>query len=64
MLFSTNNPKNMIQNQPIRLQSADIYRGFVMLLMMAEVLQFHAVSEALPESRFWQFLAFNQDHVA
>jgi predicted acyltransferase len=53
----------MQQNQPIRLQSADVYRGFVMLLMMAEVLQFHKVSEALPESGFWQFLAFNQDHV-
>ena len=53
----------MIQNQPIRLQSADVYRGFVMLLMMAEVLQFHKVSESLPESGFWQFLAFNQDHV-
>ena len=53
----------MIQKQPIRLQSADVYRGFVMLLMMAEVLQFHKVSEALPENGFWQFLAFNQDHV-
>jgi predicted acyltransferase len=53
----------MQHNQPIRLQSADVYRGFVMLLMMAEVLQFHKVSEALPESNFWQFMAFNQDHV-
>jgi hypothetical protein len=53
----------MQQTQPIRLQSADVYRGFVMLLMMAEVLQFHQVSEALPESSFWQFIAFNQDHV-
>lgn len=53
----------MQHTQPIRLQSADVYRGFVMLLMMAEVLQFHEVSEALPESSFWQFLAFNQDHV-
>ena len=51
------------QNQPIRLQSADVYRGFAMLLMMAEVLQFHKVSEALPESSFWQFMAFSQDHV-
>ena len=58
-----NNHKTMIQKQPIRLQSADVYRGFVMLLMMAEVLQFHKVSEALPENGFWQFLAFNQDHV-
>jgi predicted acyltransferase len=53
----------MQQTKPIRLQSADVYRGFVMLLMMAEVLQFHKISEALPESSFWQFMAFNQEHV-
>lgn len=46
-----------------RLTSADVYRGFVMLLMMAEVLHFGEVSEALPESVFWSFLAFHQDHV-
>ena len=48
----------------IRLKSADVYRGFVMLLMMAEVLSFQSVHEALPESTFWHFMAFNQDHVA
>lgn len=48
---------------PTRLTSADVYRGFVMLLMMGEVLRFYKVSEALPESTFWSFLAFNQDHV-
>ena len=53
----------MQQKQSIRLQSADVYRGFVMLLMMAEVLQFHKVSEALPQNSFWQFMAFHQDHV-
>lgn len=48
----------------IRLKSADVYRGFVMLLMMAEVLSFQSIHVALPESDFWQFMAFNQDHVA
>lgn len=48
---------------PNRLASVDVYRGFVMLLMMAEVLRFHKVSEALPNSSFWKFLAYNQDHV-
>ncbi|WP_229239026.1 acyltransferase family protein [Emticicia sp. C21] len=48
---------------PTRLASADVYRGFVMLLMMAEVLRLHKVSEALPDSSFWQFLAYHQDHV-
>jgi predicted acyltransferase len=52
-----------MQTFPTRLTSADVYRGFVMLLMMAEVLSFHKVSEALPESTFWSFLAFNQSHV-
>lgn len=46
-----------------RLTSADVYRGFVMLLMMAEVLHFGEVSEVIPESTFWSFLAFHQDHV-
>ena len=46
-----------------RLASVDVYRGFVMLLMMAEVLSFRRVSEALPDSSFWKFLHFHQDHV-
>lgn len=48
---------------PNRLSSADVYRGFVMFLMMAEVLSFEKVSEAVPQSTFWHFLAFNQSHV-
>ena len=46
-----------------RVASVDVYRGFVMLLMMAEVLSFTRVSEALPNSTFWQILSFNQSHV-
>ncbi|MBD0352383.1 MAG: DUF5009 domain-containing protein, partial [Flavisolibacter sp.] len=34
-----------------------------MLLMMAEVLSFRDVSEALPDSSFWRFLYFHQEHV-
>lgn len=45
-----------------RLASVDAYRGFVMLLMMAEVLRFRSVSELLPDSRFWKFLAGLQSH--
>lgn len=48
---------------PQRVASVDAYRGFVMLLMMAEVLSFRHVSESLPESSFWRFLYFHQDHV-
>ncbi|MBL7699886.1 MAG: DUF5009 domain-containing protein [Chitinophagaceae bacterium] len=48
---------------PQRVASVDVYRGFVMLLMMAEVLSFRHVAEAYPSSAFWQILYFNQDHV-
>src|SRR6187200_262683 len=48
---------------PARLASLDAYRGFVMFLMMAEVLNTHAVSRAVPESGLWQFLALHQSHV-
>jgi len=47
-----------------RIASVDAYRGFVMLLMMAEVLNFRHVSESLPNSGFWRFLFHHQDHVA
>jgi predicted acyltransferase len=46
-----------------RIASVDVYRGFVMLLMMAEVLAFPRVAKAFPESTFWQILSFNQSHV-
>ena len=46
-----------------RLASMDAYRGFVMLLMMGEVLEFCRVSAALPTSAFWKFLCCHQSHV-
>ncbi|MFA6944679.1 MAG: hypothetical protein WC220_02145 [Pedobacter sp.] len=46
-----------------RVASVDIYRGFVMLLMMAEVLSLQDVAKALPDSQFWQIIGFNQSHV-
>ncbi len=48
---------------PQRLVSLDAYRGFVMFLMMAEVLHLSRVAGALPESGFWRFLAHHQSHV-
>jgi predicted acyltransferase len=48
---------------PVRNVAVDVYRGFVMLLMMAEVLRFSQVAEAYPQSTFWKFLSFNQTHV-
>jgi predicted acyltransferase len=45
-----------------RLASIDAYRGFVMLLMMAEVLHLGQVAAAT-KSEFWEFLAWHQTHV-
>ena len=42
--------------------AVDTYRGFVMLLMMAEVLQFSRVALSFPNSIIWRILAFNQTH--
>lgn len=47
-----------------RVGSIDAYRGLVMLLMMAEVLEFSHVSRALPGNGLWAFLAHHQTHVA
>lgn len=43
--------------------SLDAFRGFVMALMMAEVLRLSGVARAYPDSGFWRFLAFHQTHV-
>jgi hypothetical protein len=42
--------------------AVDAYRGFVMLLMMAEVLQSSRVALSYPNSLIWRILAFNQTH--
>jgi uncharacterized membrane protein len=46
-----------IPQPPPRNIAIDAYRGFVMILMMAEVLQLSRVAQAFPSSRFWSFLA-------
>ncbi len=48
---------------PPRNIAIDAYRGFVMLLMMAEVLRLAEVSRAFPGNAFWAFLGYNQTHV-
>lgn len=67
----------MLQTQPVsqtsllsghswpgRLMSMDAYRGFVMVLMAAEILKFYTLQEAYPDSGFWAFLTYHQSHVA
>jgi len=43
--------------------AVDAYRGLVMVLMMAEVLELARVARAYPGNWFWGFLGFNQTHV-
>jgi len=54
---------SVTQPKTQRLASLDAYRGFVMFLMMAEVLHLCGVASALPESGFWKFLCHHQSHV-
>lgn len=50
--------------QPVARNIAiDAYRGWVMLLMMAEVLELARVAHAFPGNWFWAFLGYNQSHV-
>jgi predicted acyltransferase len=46
-----------------RVTSIDAFRGFVMLLMLAEAMRLWTVHTAFPESRFWALVAFNTEHV-
>jgi len=48
---------------PGRLASVDVYRGFVMLLLLAEALRSCDVADALPGSVFWAFFCHHQSHV-
>jgi heparan-alpha-glucosaminide N-acetyltransferase len=48
---------------PPRNSAVDAYRGFVMLLMLGEVLHFASVAQSFPKSYFWHILAYNQSHV-
>ncbi len=43
--------------------AVDAYRGIVMALMMAEVLQLARVAAGYPGNPVWKVLAFNQTHV-
>jgi heparan-alpha-glucosaminide N-acetyltransferase len=50
--------------QPVpRNIAVDAYRGWVMLLMMAEVLELARVAHAFPGNPFWAVLGYNQTHV-
>jgi heparan-alpha-glucosaminide N-acetyltransferase len=48
---------------PARITSIDAFRGFVMLLMLAEAMRLWTVHDAYPDSRFWAIVAYNTEHV-
>jgi len=59
-------PEKTNEAKPVVVQrniAVDAYRGFVMLLMMGEVLQLSKVAQAFPGNWFWAFLGYNQTHV-
>jgi heparan-alpha-glucosaminide N-acetyltransferase len=46
-----------------RVLSIDVFRGFVMFLMLAEAMRLWTLHDAFPASRFWALVAFNTTHV-
>ncbi len=56
-------PVEKVAEQQQRNVAVDAYRGFVMLLMMGEVLRFSHAAAAYPNSVFWNFLGTAQTHV-
>jgi heparan-alpha-glucosaminide N-acetyltransferase len=56
-------PRSVSVVAPQRNIAVDAYRGFVMLLMMGEILSFAKVAAAYPNSLFWHILGYNQTHV-
>ena len=46
-----------------RVESIDVFRGFVMFLMLAEMMQLWTLHTAFPDSDFWAAVAFNTTHV-
>ena len=49
---------------PNRLMSLDAYRGFVMLLLLAEVLHWQEVAKAVPGNAFLALMGHHQSHVS
>jgi len=47
----------------VRLVSVDAFRGLVMVLMLAEVMQLPRVAQVFPHSLFWRIVGFNTEHV-
>src|SRR5579872_2776671 len=55
-------PSARVPQAATRNIAVDAYRGFVMFLMMAEVLRLSRVAAGYPGNWFWSVLAFHQTH--
>lgn len=60
--MTTPPPSPDVPAAPGRCVALDAWRGWVMFLMMAEVMEFCAVARAKPDSGFWRFLCHQQSH--
>jgi predicted acyltransferase len=47
----------------LRVPSIDAFRGFVMFLMLAEVMRLWTLHDAFPSSGFWALVAYHTTHV-
>ena len=58
-------PRSEIASRPAatRVTSIDVFRGFVMFLMLAEAMRLWTLHNAFPDSRFWSIVAYNTTHV-
>lgn len=62
-------PSTLVQRPAVgslaatRVTSIDAFRGFVMFLMLAEVMRLWTLHAAFPASRFWAIVAYNTTHV-
>jgi heparan-alpha-glucosaminide N-acetyltransferase len=48
---------------PARVVSLDVYRGFVMFLMAAELMELPVVAQHFPGNTFWEFIRSQTEHV-
>ena len=61
--MSTSTPVPVAAASIPRVPSLDVFRGFVMFLMLAEAMHLWTLHDAFPASGFWALVAFNTTHV-